>query len=263
IRTGEWARFKKNLHARQYDLVIDAQGLLKSAWLAHKVKAPIAGYDSRSIREPAASIFYSRRYSISRELHAVERIRQLFAGALGYVLPEGKGQYALNKSQFGAADVDEGRVMFLHGTTWPTKLWPLSYWQQLCRELSASGFQIVLPWGNADEQARAKNIASVSTNATVLPRLNLREMAGELLRCRAVVAVDTGLGHLSAALDIPTVSLYGPTRPALVGAYGQNQIHLVAEQMPSPAAGSNIQPREMAPLTPERVLAALQSLRNF
>src|SRR5690606_5197442 len=75
IRTGEWARFKKILHARHYDLVIDAQGLLKSAWLAHKVKAPIASYDSRSIREPAASLFYSRRYSVSRELHAVERIR--------------------------------------------------------------------------------------------------------------------------------------------------------------------------------------------
>ena len=262
IRSGEWARFKQSLLARRYDLVIDAQGLLKSAWLAGKVNAPVAGYDSRSIREPAASYLYSRRYSVSRELHAVERIRQLFAAALGYPLPQGKGQYALNKAHFGAVDASKKRVMFLHGTTWPTKLWPLSYWQQLCTDLSALGYEIILPWGNVEEQARAAAIASVSPRATVLPRLNLRAIAGELLQCRAVVAVDTGLGHLSAALDIPTVSLYGPTRPALVGAYGQNQIHLIAEQMPA-VTDVNILPQEMAALTPGHVLSALQSLRNL
>ena len=74
-------------------LVIDAQGLLKSAWLTRYVKAPVAGLDQNSAREPLASRFYQRRLAVARGQHAVERLRQLFAVALGYDLPQGLGDY--------------------------------------------------------------------------------------------------------------------------------------------------------------------------
>ncbi|MAL35291.1 MAG: lipopolysaccharide heptosyltransferase I, partial [Pseudomonas sp.] len=99
LRTGEWRRFKARLRETHYDLVIDAQGLLKSAWLTRYVKAPVAGLDRDSIREPLASRFYDRRYAVPRERHALERVRQLFAQALGYSIPEMIADYGLDRSQ--------------------------------------------------------------------------------------------------------------------------------------------------------------------
>lgn len=261
VRSGEWAQFKQKLHARHYDLVIDAQGLLKSAWLARKVDATLAGYDRHSIREPLAALAYQRRYPVAREQHAVERIRQLFAQALGYVVPATPGDYGLTRAQFASDTVvhSDKRVMFLHGTTWATKLWPQSYWQQLCRDVTEAGCTVVLPWGNEAEHSRAKAIASAAPNIQVLPRLKLGALAQQLADSAAVVAVDTGLGHLAAALGVPTVSLYGPTRPTLVGAYGKNQLHLSAADFPVETDAA-VEPVEMAPLTPARVWKALQKL---
>ena len=70
IKSGEWRRFKQRLRAEKYDLVIDAQGLLKSALLTRYVKAPVAGFDRDSAREPLASRFYQRRLAVARGQHA-------------------------------------------------------------------------------------------------------------------------------------------------------------------------------------------------
>jgi heptosyltransferase-1 len=96
LKSGEWKAFKQRVRARKYDLVIDAQGLVKSAWLTRYVKAPVAGLDRYSAREGLASRFYDRRLSVATGQHAVERVRQLFALALAYDLPEGIGNYGLD-----------------------------------------------------------------------------------------------------------------------------------------------------------------------
>lgn len=233
LRTGEWRRFKARLRETHYDLVIDAQGLLKSAWLTRYVKAPVAGLDRDSIREPLASRFYDRRYAVPRERHALERVRQLFAQALGYSIPDLIADYGLDRSQL-ATPGEQPYLLFLHGTTWPSKHWPEAYWRQLAERMSEFGWAIRLPWGNAEEKARAERIAQGLPSASVLPRLNLGGVAKVVAGARACVAVDTGLGHLAAALDVPSISLYGPTLPGRVGAYGRSQVHLCA---PGPNAG--------------------------
>lgn len=96
IKSGEWKAFKQRVRERKYDLVIDAQGLVKSAWLTRYVKAPVAGLDRYSAREGWASRFYDRPLSVATGQHAVERVRQLFAMALAYDLPEGIGNYGLD-----------------------------------------------------------------------------------------------------------------------------------------------------------------------
>lgn len=96
LKSGEWRRFKQRVQSTKYDLVIDAQGLLKSAWLTRYVRAPVAGFDKHSAREPIAARFYSRRLAVARGQHAVERLRQLFAVALGYDLPKALGDYGLS-----------------------------------------------------------------------------------------------------------------------------------------------------------------------
>ena len=229
IKSGEWRRFKQSLRAEKYDLVIDAQGLVKSAWLTRYVKAPVAGLDKDSAREPLASRFYQRRLAVARGQHAVERLRQLFAVALGYDLPKGLGDYGLDVERLIELPRKKPYVLFLHGTTWDTKHWPEVYWRDLALRMGHMGVEVRLPWGNPAEKARAERIASGLNNAVVLPKLNLAGVAKVLASASACVAVDTGLGHLAAALDVPTISLFGPTNPGLTGAYGKVQIHLASD----------------------------------
>lgn len=229
-KNGEWHAFKQKIRSQPYDLVIDAQGLLKSAWLTRYAKAPVAGLDKYSAREPIASRFYQQGYPVAWGQHAVERIRQLFAQALHYELPKTIGDYGLNR-QYVLTDTPPltPYVVFLHGTTWATKHWPEMYWRQLAETLNTKGFCVKLPWGNPQEKARAERIAQGLANVEVLPKLNLKGVAQLLANAHRCVAVDTGLGHLAAAFDVPTISLFGPTNPALTGAYGKEQIHLVGQ----------------------------------
>ncbi len=229
LKSGEWRQFKQRLRDTRYDLVIDAQGLLKSAWLTRYVKAPIAGLDKTSAREPMAARFYDRPYAVARGQHAVERLRQLFAQALGYQVPAELGNYGLDRSRLLTATNDAPFVLFLHGTTWDTKHWPELYWRQLAERMIGQGLEVRLPWGNPAEKARAERIADGLDNAVVLPKLNLAGVARVLASAQGCVAVDTGLGHLAAALDVPTLSLFGPTNPGLTGAYGRSQVHLAAD----------------------------------
>ncbi|MGA3678617.1 lipopolysaccharide heptosyltransferase I [Pseudomonas graminis] len=229
LKNGEWRQFKQRLRDTRYDMVIDAQGLLKSAWLTRYVRAPIAGLDKTSAREPMAARFYNRPYAVARGQHAVERLRQLFAQALGYQVPAGLGDYGLDRSRLLTATNDAPFVLFLHGTTWDTKHWPELYWRQLAERMIGQGLEVRLPWGNPAEKARAERIADGLDNAVVLPKLNLAGVARVLASAQGCVAVDTGLGHLAAALDVPTLSLFGPTNPGLTGAYGRSQVHLAAD----------------------------------
>jgi heptosyltransferase-1 len=229
LKNGEWRRFKQRLSETDYDLVIDAQGLLKSALLTRYVNAPVVGLDRQSAREPLASRFYDRPYPVARGQHAVERLRQLFAQALGYQVPDGLGDYGLDRARLLDAPDGEPFVLFLHGTTWTTKHWPELYWRQLAELMGARGLQVRLPWGNPAELARAERIADGLDNAVVLPKLNLAGVAKVLAGAQACVAVDTGLGHLAAALDVPTLSLFGPTNPGLTGAYGKSQVHIASD----------------------------------
>ncbi|MFK3718327.1 lipopolysaccharide heptosyltransferase I [Pseudomonas fulva] len=228
VRSGEWKAFKQRLRERQYDLVIDAQGLVKSAWLTRYVKAPVAGLDRYSAREGWASRFYDRRLSVAVGQHAVERVRQLFAMALAYDLPEGIGRYGLDLERLQLPPAAP-YVVFLHGTTWATKHWPEAYWRELAERMGRRKLEVRLPWGNPAEKARAERIAQGLSHCQVLPKLNLAGVARVLAAAKACVAVDTGLGHLAAALDVPTLSLFGPTNPGLTGAYGRTQIHQASD----------------------------------
>ncbi|MBF7729858.1 lipopolysaccharide heptosyltransferase I [Pseudomonas sp. N040] len=257
LRNGEWRRFKARLRETRYDLVLDAQGLLKSAWLTRYVPAPVAGLDRASAREPLASRFYDRGYAVPCEQHAVQRLRQLFAQALDYPLPATVGDYGLDRASMADAG-GQPYLLFLHGTTWVSKHWPEADWRALAERMNAQGWAIRLPWGNAVEKARAERIAAGLEHAAVLPKLNLAGVAKVIAGARACVAVDTGLGHLAAALDVPTISLYGPTLPGKVGAYGRGQVHLCASG-PGAGSGDRQQPC-FAGLDAQRVGTELEAL---
>lgn len=222
---AERAAFRQQLQATQYDAVIDAQGLLKSAFLvtrlAHGSKH---GYDRHSIREPIASFFYDHRYAISKQQHAVERIRQLFAKSLGYQCPKTQGDYAIAQHFLNnTSNQPRDYVLFLHSTTRDDKHWPESHWQDLISLMASTGLNVKLPWGAEHEYQRALRLADGFDFVEVLPKLTLAEVAQQIANAKAVVSVDTGLSHLTAALDKTNLTLFGPTDPGLIGGYGQSQ----------------------------------------
>ena len=222
------AKFYQELQSRHYDCVIDAQGLIKSALLVtRKADGVKHGMDWRSAREPLACLFYNYRHRASWQLHAVERIRILFAKSLGYQKPEQQGDYAI-ASHFPAhqSDNNSGYAVFLHATTRDDKHWPEAQWRDLLGLMAKSGLMVKLPWGAPHEEARAKRLAEGYDFVEVLPRLSLEEVARVLAGAQFVVSVDTGLSHLTAALGRPNITLYGPTDPGLIGGYGKNQLAL-------------------------------------
>ena len=256
----EWKAFRAQLNAHSYDAIIDAQGLLKSAWLTLLADGPRYGLDAASARESIAARFYQHRFNVPKGQHAVERVRQLLALALGYRVPLTSGDYGLQQMQFDATHVVlKPYAVCLHGTTWADKHYPEKYWQYVIENLNTRGLQVLLPWGNANEQARAERLAAGVRNAIVLPRCTLSQIAAILKQACVVVAVDTGLGHLTAALDTPCVSLYGPTSPRLVGAYGRGQQHLVAAEY-SNSLNLDVTPAVFRGLTPDIVINAVDEL---
>lgn len=228
----ERVRFKRDLQSRQYDVVIDAQGLIKSAALVTRLARGVKhGQDSRSAREPFASWWYDQRHEIDKKQHAVERTRELFAKSLGYEKPQTQGDYAIAAHFLRDEPQDIAPyLVFLHATTRDNKHWPESHWRELIGLLQPAGLRIKLPWGAEHEHQRAQRLAEGFDYVEVLPKLTLEAIARELAGARAVVSVDTGLSHLTAALDRPNITLYGPTDPGLIGGYGQNQQALCPPQ---------------------------------
>ena len=217
--------FKRVVQERDYDVVIDAQGLIKSAALITRIaKGSKHGQDSKSAREPFASWFYNHRHDIDKKQHAVERTRELFAKSLGYDKPDSYGDYAIAARFLSHLPADAGQyLVFLHATTRDEKHWPEEHWRDLIALTAASGMKIKLPWGAEHERQRALRLAEGFPQVEVLPKLSLQQVAEVLAGAKAVVSVDTGLSHLTAALDRPNITLFGPTDPGLIGGYGQNQ----------------------------------------
>lgn len=226
----QWQAYKQQLGLQHYDAVIDAQGLFKSAFFATRLAyGKKHGYDRRSIREPIACLYYDKRYAISYQQHAVERIRQLMAKSLNYPLPTTAPDYGI-ASQFKPAS-SSPYLVAIHATSRAEKHWPEAAWAALLDAICAKGIAVKLPWGSDPERARAERLAQISPHIQVLPKSTLTQLASIIAQARGAISVDTGLAHLAAALNTPNISLYGATDPRLIGCYGQHQHYLQANKM--------------------------------
>ena len=219
---AEAAVFVQRLRQRQYDLLVDAQGLLKSAGISCLVRArERVGLDFDSIRERPAAVAYHRRVPIPRAAHAIRRTRQLFAAAFGYPVPDCPPRFAVDASAARSAPLrDKPRVLLAHGSTWATKDWPEPHWVALATRLVAAGMTPVVPW-LGDERAVAMRLQQAVPGLQVCPPMDLGDIIDLVAGVAGVVGVDSGVAHLSAAMGRPTVMLFGPTSTALTGCEGR------------------------------------------
>src|SRR5262252_8276508 len=207
---GSISRTIAQMRSREYELVIDGQGNFKTALLSLFSKGTRAGFDSASVREWVAHLAYQRRYAAPKAMHAIERLRRLFAAALGYPLPGSAPDFRIQRERFvrPKVEIPSDYLVFIHNASWKTKLWPELHWTDLIGKCAQAGFKVLLPWGNAQEEARAKRLAT-RPEVQVLPRLNLSEIGYALAGAHACVCMDTGLSPLAPALDVPAIALYG------------------------------------------------------
>lgn len=225
-----WQAIRK-IRSKRYDLVIDAQGLIKSATIARLVRTNSRlGYDWTSAREGVASLFYNKKYNVSWDQHAVIRLRKLFAQIFSYPLDLSHVDYGVYWDQIThPAPAKKPYVVFLHGTTWESKHWPDEYWFHLADIVAEHGFAVQVTWATEQQKARAQALAERCKNVEMLPHLTLNQAVNVLHHAQGVVAVDTGFAHLSAALDKPLVGIYGPTDIKQSGTVGNRNINLASK----------------------------------
>ena len=224
-----WKTFKRNLQQTHYDIIIDAQGLLKSVFLAKKARGILHGYDKQSIKESLAAYFYGVKRTISKEQHAINRARELFSKSLGYDYSSFDMDYGIKQSIDESASKDKFEkqyIILLTNTSQQSKHWSIEGWRSLLAKLRDSNLVAIMPSGSDKEYQMTCLIAEGFDNAIALQRQPLLDTAHLISKSVAVVSVDTGLAHLSAALDKSTITLYGPTNPDKIGTMGRQQVHL-------------------------------------
>ena len=242
----EMAGLRKALRATRYDLVIDAQGLLKSALIAIQAGAPIAGFDRASAREPSATLFYQRKYAVPRDLHAIERTRRLFGLALGYQPDLSTLHSGIVPPAGDLPGVERRTAFLLHGTSRDDKKWPVGDWIETARQLTDRQFTPVVTWSNEAEKKVAQAIAGAVPGTVTIPKSPLADVAAILGRSTLVIGADTGLTHLASAFGLPTVAIFLATEPGLTGPRGPFASTLLA-----PAGGK---------VTPTEVMAEVERL---
>ncbi len=242
---GEAAGLRRSLAGGRYDLVIDAQGLLKSAVVARLAGVPVAGFDRRSAREGAASMLYQSRYRVARDRHATDRTRLLFGQALGFEPDLSVLDWGIEKPAAGGFRTSRPTAFLLHGTSRAEKRWPDESWIETARRLVARGMTPVTTFASEAERGVAEAIGKAVPEAVLIPKSPLAEIAAIIGMSGLVIGADTGLTHLAGAFDLPTVGIFVATEPGLTAPRGAYASALSSAQ---------------GPLTPERVLAEAERL---
>jgi len=217
------------INESDYDLVVDMQNNLKSAFISYLCKHDVVGMDSRSAREYPAHLAYSKKINVDKKLHAIERQKKLLGDALGYNYKRKHIDYGTSFQNFIKPNMKLPNKYFVlvQNASWVTKQWSIENWQYLIQFLENKNIDMLFPSGNLKELERAKEICSVSEKAQAIDLMSLNEIAYIIKNADFCICSDTGLAHLSALTGTPSITLYGPTKTSLIGTTGINQNHLV------------------------------------
>ncbi|VVE13818.1 Lipopolysaccharide heptosyltransferase 1 [Pandoraea cepalis] len=208
----EIGAFRRALRETPYDYVIDTQGLIKTGWIARTARGAVWGLGNRTegaSYEWPVRYLYRHTVRIEPHTHVVTRSRLLVAEAMGFkVTDEIDFGIATERADHSQCP-DYPYAVFVHATSRDDKTWPEDDWIALGRDLASQGLRIVLPWGSAAEREVSLRLATaLGDDAWVPPKMNLSQVVGLIDRGAITVGVDTGLVHIAAALNRPTIELY-------------------------------------------------------
>ena len=199
----------------KYDVVIDVQGLIKSAIVARIIPSDKTfGFDKHSLRESFAASFYTKTCSMSYDENIIKRNVFVISRALGFDIPHTK---ILNKKPFLYSNshnsdslINDAKqnVAFIPGASFKSKIYPVEKYIQLANELDVN---IIILWGSLEEKLMADQIYAGSENSSVANQLTLDELKLVISQVDLVIGGDTGPTHMAWALNIPSITLFGST----------------------------------------------------
>ena len=235
---AEKARFLQTLRMEAYDIVLDFQGLIKSALVARQARLAPGGWRATyGNGSEDCGYEWPVRWMVQRpqpmppRIHSLQRYRRLAALALGY--PPREDGIVYDELQVVPVQPD-GSVMLVHGTTRVENEWPLQHWIEIGQRLVAQGLPVSVPQANAAEEALAHTLCqAIGPQARVLPRMGLAALASQMAGCVGVVGVDSGLSHLAVALNLPHVQIFSQPRIWRAGPLGsEHQVAVGGAQAP-------------------------------
>ncbi len=215
---------RRELKGEQFDLVVDMQGLIRSAVVGRLAGAArFVGRDAP--RERAARWLYSERIAVISE-HVVEQGCELLGAAVGETLRPAKVALPFDEAAEAWADrmlehtnLTGTPFAFLAATAgWGAKQWPAERYGAVAAALGRAGYRTLVNEALGD-RISDKVIAASEGFATLVP-CSIGEMISLMRRAGVVIAGDTGPLHLAAALERPVVAIFGPTDPVRTGPYG-------------------------------------------
>jgi len=215
-KTKSFSLLKEMIHTlksrEQYDHIIDAQGLVKSAIVASLLPGNVHGFDSQSAREAIASWFYATTSSIPYEISVIRRNVMVITEALN--IPYSDTLIEQKTPVFDSpAASHENKIALVIGASWQSKCYPKEQFAILCDLLPYSCY---LVWGNASEYEDAVWIQEHSCNAIVTPKMSLNELVDFIAGCTLTIGNDTGPTHIAWAMNRPSITLFGPTNERMI-----------------------------------------------
>ncbi|MCT7595233.1 lipopolysaccharide heptosyltransferase I [Aliarcobacter butzleri] len=204
-------KYKKN----SYDLVIDAQGLIKSAIVSFFLGKNRVGFSKNSTREKLASFFYTKRVDIAYDKNAIERNVKILSQALNFEITKddilNKKPFLFYKNEneviYEYLSKDKKNLLFVIGASWPSKMYSKEKFAKIINNLDEN---CLITWGNEAEKDIANFVANIS-KAKVLPKLDLNSLKAIMSKVDLVIGNDTGPTHMAWALNIPSITLFGNT----------------------------------------------------
>ncbi len=230
-KTGIFQQIKavRGYAQNHYDLVIDAQGLIKSAVIAKLLGKPIAGFDADSIREKAASWFYDVKLACPYDTNAVVRNAFVLSSPLGInITPEhilNKKPYLFFKNEDPQIDnflrKDRKNIVLVIGSSWDNKNYPPAKFVKIAMALQLN---CLVVWGSEQEKEKADWMATKSGTIQVMPRLDLNSLKALIAKADLLIGNDTGPTHMAWALNRPSITIFGPTPIRMTYQTGINKV---------------------------------------
>tara|TARA_B100000795_G_scaffold153059_1_gene114686 strand:+ start:260 stop:1255 length:996 start_codon:yes stop_codon:yes gene_type:complete len=198
-----------------YDLVIDMQGLIKSALISRLISSKVTlGFDKKSIRESFASIFYNKTFNINYDTNVIERNFELIKFALKLKCRKdeiyNKLPFLFSNSKNIILNYSKVKkiIILVPGASHSSKRYPIEKFAEVTNLLDAN---YIVIWGNNEEKLLANKIKIISPSVTVCKKLSIIGLTSLISQANLVIGSDTGPTHISWALNIPSITLFGST----------------------------------------------------
>jgi heptosyltransferase-1 len=194
-----------------YDVVIDAQGLIKSSIVSRLIKSKKRfGFDKESIRESLATLFYTDKINIDYKKNTIDRMVELICFPFGIKVSRDD---IINKKLFihYSSKVNipkDSYIVLVVGSTWENRNYPKEKFVDLAKSLQ---MQCVVIWGTKQEKEKAYWMQQQTDFIEVMPQLTLDELKYVIRNSSLLIGNDTGPTHMAWGLNIPSITLFGPT----------------------------------------------------